>query len=165
MSLPMEVVSGREKPGTAYSPSQITLFGVPTHLLTANIGSVNQTLAAPATVNIIVPGCPAQNGGRVQFYSALVYAYGYQGHCYNLPEPTLLLLQGPLVPADGFGFDPANTPYFMWKVEKLDRTMQLEMTSDTFEEIVLKRGLIGTKQPLSYASRASISHRGGKLSE
>ncbi len=66
------------------------------------------------------------------------------------------------VEAEGFGF---AAPYQMWKVEKLDRTIQLEMTSDTFEEIVLKRTLQGTKQPLSYASRAAIALRGGKLSE
>jgi len=164
MTLPVEVVAGRERPDVSYSPSRVTLFGVPMYMLAANIGSATQTLSTPATVNVWVQPCSSQDG-KVQFYSALIYAYAYQGHCYNLPEPTLVLVQGPQVPAVGFGFDTGTTPYCMWQVEKLDRTMQLEMTSDTFEEIILKRGLTGTKQPMSYASRASISHRGGKLSE
>jgi|AraplaMF_Col_mMF_1032025.scaffolds.fasta_scaffold00049_99 hypothetical protein len=171
MTLPVEVVTGREQPSVPYSPSKITLYGIPMPALAANIGSVTQVPTKPAMVNVIIPICD-----KVQFYSALIYAYAFQGHCYHLPEPTILVVQGALTPAVGFGFDqfqvpagggpPVNqTSYFMWVVEKLDRTMQLEMTSDTFEEIVLKRGLTGTKQPLSYATRFSVSHRGGKLME
>ena len=159
MTLPIEVVVGRDTLATtklAYSPSKIVLYGVYLYQLEATIGGAAEGVAA-VSVNV-VPTCP----GRT-FMPALVYAFAYQGHCYNLPEPTLLIVQGKPAPAEGFGFD--NTGYKMWQVEKLDRTMQLEMTNDTFEEIALKRMLQGTKQPLSYASRAAISHRGGKLSE
>jgi hypothetical protein len=171
MTLPVEVVTGREKPSVPYSPSKITLYGIPMATLAANIGSVTQPMTRPAMVNVTIPICD-----KVQFYSALIYAYAFQGHCYHLPEPTILVVQGALTQAVGFGFEQIHyppkggsainrTPYFMWVVEKLDRTLQLEMTSDTFEEIVLKRGLTGTKQPLSYATRVTISHRGGKLTE
>jgi len=80
-----------------------------------------------------------------------------------LPEPVVLMLRDNDVAAAGFDFDPNF--YRMWRVDKLDRTLQMETTADTFEEVVLKRLLTGTKQPISYASRALISHRGGKLSE
>ena len=169
MTLPIEVVTGREQPSSLYSPSEITLYGVPLVALEAFIGKTTQVVTVPVEVNLI-PVCTPQ----FQFYAALISAYAYQSHCYNLPEPTVLLVQGDLVQAVGFGFDqmdysvnpPINrTPYYMWRFDKLDRTMQLEMTSDTFEEIVLKRGLAGIKQPISYASRALIGHRGGKLTE
>jgi hypothetical protein len=141
---------------------------VPLHQLEAYIGKTVQLLQTPVIVQII-PSC-----AKAKFYPALISAYAYQAHCYHLPEPAIMLVEGDLVPAVGYGYDdydystypPHNrSAYFMWKFDKLDRTLQLEMTSDTFEELILKRGLSGTKQPISYASRAQISHRGGKLAE
>jgi hypothetical protein len=164
---PIEVVIGKDNvvPApqsgtTTYSPSKIVLYGVTLSRLEACLGGVN----APST-SVVVNVNTVNMSVQPPWFTALIYAYAYQAHCYYLPEPTLLTLPylAPPVAAAGFGFD--GTAFQMWKVEKLDRAMQLEMTSDTFEELLLKRGLQGTKQPLSYASRASISHRGGSLSE
>jgi hypothetical protein len=167
MSLPVEVVVGKGFPDSRYSPSEVTLYGIPLTQLSAYIGKTTQVIPTPVLVNI-TPNC-----ATVRFYPALISAYAYQSHCYNMPEPAILIVQGPLVKAVGFGFEqmdqstpPVNiTSYYMWKFDKLDRTMQFEMTSDTLEEIILKRGLAGTKQPIAYASRAALSHRGGRLSE
>jgi hypothetical protein len=172
MTLPVEVVKGRDRPGRLgpmgvghYSPSEITLYGMRLHFVDACIGQQNM----PVETNIGVVAA-----GVVNFFPALIYAFAYQGHCYHLPEPVILMVQGGGDPAEGFDFEVMNyqvnpptnhTRYLMWKVDKLDRTLQLETTTDTFEEIVLKRVLAGAKQPISYASRAQISHRGGKLSE
>lgn len=156
MTLPVEVVAGRAEPSPDlhYSPSEISLYGVPLGALDAWIG--RQARVTVAAVCVVTQG-------EDPFIPALIYAFAYQGHCYNLPEPVILLVEDLGAPAAGFDFDPAQ--YSMWKVDKLDRTLQLETTADTFEEIILKRALAGTKQPISYASRAQISHRGGKLSE
>jgi hypothetical protein len=165
MTLPIEVVKGREQPDAAYhySPSQITLFGTPLFALDAWIGRQQQLVEAQ--ISIIQQGgvTPTATPAEPAFIPALIHAFAYQGHCYNLPEPVILLVEDVGKPAMGFDFDPAL--YDMWKVDKLDRTLQLETTGDTFEEIILKRTLAGTKQPIAYASRAQISHRGGKLSE
>jgi len=148
-----------------YSPSEITLYGIRLDYVDACIGQQNSTVET----NIGVFAA-----GMVSFFPALIYAFAYQGHCYHLPEPVILVVKGPGDLAEGFDFEVMNfqtnpptnhTRYLMWKVDKLDRTLQLETTTDTYEEIVLKRALAGTKQPISYASRAQISHRGGKLSE
>ena len=166
MTLPVEVVVGKDQPSAEYSPSQVTLYGIPLSRVAAYIGKTTQVIPTAVSVDII-PNCQA-----VRFYPALISAYAYQSHCYNMPEPAILIVQGPLTQAVGFGYEqmqgnpPVNvTQYYMWKFDKLDRTMLFEMTSDTIEEIVLKRGLAGTKQPLAYASRALLSHRGGRLSE
>ena len=170
MTLPVEVVAKRDRPQSGrYSPSEITLYGVPLYQLEAIIGKTIQTITAPAVVNVHI-NCP-----NVKFYAALISAYAYQAHCYHLPEPAIMVVQGDLVPAVGFGFDddydysknpPVRvSPYCMWRVDKLDRTLQLEMTNDTFEEVILKRGLTGEKQPMAYASRLGMAHRGGKLVE
>ena len=165
MVLPVEVVAGRDhietdKRYATYSPSKITLYGLTLSRLEACLGGT-QVPSASVIVNV------NPSGAKPKWFTALIYAYAYQGHCYHLPEPTLLTLpfEANPEPAKGFGFDEPNSNFQMWRVEKLDRTMQLEMTSDTFEEILLKRGLQGAKQPLSYATRASISHRGGRLNE
>ena len=172
MVLPVEVVLGRDPVDTSsaiYSPSRLILYGVRQRAIS---GSALGASAAMQNITINVNA----SGGALHWYIGLIYAYAYQGHCYHLPEPTLLALEGEGVPAVGFNFeqmrmDPKTntwtnaTPYVMWPVEKLDRTVQLEMTSDTFEEMLLKRTLQGAKQPMAYASRVSVSHRGGKLSE
>ena len=172
MTLPVEVVRGKDKLGRLdpkrkrhYSPSEITLYGMLLDAVDACIGPQNATVDTQIGV---------KTAGLANFFPALIYAFAYQGHCYNLPEPVILIVQGTGAQAEGFDFevwDYSTTPatnkseYLMWKVDKLDRTLQLETTTDTFEEIVLKRALAGAKQPMAYASRALISHRGGKLSE
>lgn len=156
MTLPVEVVVGRAQPRDRmlYSPSEIALYGVQLGALQALIGT--QVRPVEAEVTVITQG-------DARYVAALIYAFAYQGHCYHLPEPVILMLPENDGPAEGYGFNPAH--FRMWRVDKLDRSLQLETTADTFEEIVLKRYLAGTKQPLAYASRAQISHRGGKLSE
>jgi hypothetical protein len=172
MTLPVEVVKGKDKPGRLganqtrhYSPSEITLYGTLLDYVDACIGS--QVSLVETNVGVVA-------AGLVTFRPALIYAFAYQGHCYYLPEPVILIVEGGGDPAEGFDFEVMNyqnnpptndTPYLMWRVDKLDRTLQLETTTDTYEELILKRALAGAKQPISYASRAQISHRGGKLSE
>jgi hypothetical protein len=168
MTLPVEVVKARERPSGDYSPSAVTLYGIVLTSLDAWIGKAFQNTPKPTKVSIIPQagaGSSAPAGGDgVRYSPALIYAFAHQAHCYHLPEPVILIVDSKEeAPATGFDFEA--TGYSMWKVEKLDRTLQLEPTSDTFEEIILKRALAGTKQPIAYASRAMISHRGGKLSE
>jgi hypothetical protein len=165
MTLPVEVVKARGIPSGEYSPSAIILYGIVLASLDAWVGKAFQSNAQPTRVTIRPqPAATAAVNKAAQLYrSALIYAFAYQGHCYNLPEPVIIVVEGEGDLATGFDFE--NSGYYMWKVEKLDRTLQLEPTSDTFEEIILKRALSGAKTPVSYASRAQISHRGGKLSE
>ncbi len=166
MTLPVEVVKRAAYRAANIRRPAIWLFGTILTSLDAWIGKAFQSSSQPTRVNIRPQPSAnllAPENPKAVCRSALIYAFAYQGHCYHLPEPVILIVEGSGQPAVGYDFD--NSGYSMWGVEKLDRTMQLEPTSDTFEEIILKRALSGTKQPISYASRAQISHRGGKLSE
>jgi len=161
MTLPVEVVKGKAKLGRLsgntlynYSPSEIILYGIKLGTMDAWVGEPNYV----REVNVALLNQSADDN----YLAALIYAFAYQGHCYYLPEPVILMVDGDGHDAQGFDF---AKPYRMWLVDKLERTLQFETTSDTFEEIILQRALSGAKQPMSYASRAQLSHRGGKLSD
>jgi hypothetical protein len=156
----VEVTTQRAVPASVpspYSASEITLYGVDFIALSAFAGLVSD----PVTVSVYAFGSAVPS-----IYScALVYGYAYQGHCYSLPEPVVVVVEkAKSKPAAGCGFDP-SLGYKMWTVDKLQKTVLLEATNDTFEETVLKKNIVGSRQPVSYHSAYAIAHRGGKLVE
>jgi hypothetical protein len=144
----LEVTQSRPHPQTmGYRPSRITLYGVPFYHLTTDDVTV-YFLPSPLT----------QNRSLV-----LVYGYCYQGHCYTLPEPMVVLVEAPGTQANGScGW---NSPYLSWEVDKLDATIQFQAFGDTFEELILKRNINAAKQPVAYSIAWQMAHRGGKLIE
>lgn len=153
MSTPVEVTTSKVIPDSSYSASSIILYGIPLLGLNASTGP-NRT---PSYVTMLVTA-PNQ---LLQF--ALIYGYAFQGHCYTLPEPVAVAVdQTGNVPARGCGFEPGDG-YRMWEVEMTDRTILLQIVNDSFEEVILKRGMAGPKPPLSYHSVMQMAHRGGKL--
>jgi hypothetical protein len=142
----VEVTRDRPVPSSqTYNPSSITLYGVP--VLWLNLQN------DPIFCN------PANPGRRL----ALIYGFCYQGHCYSLPEPVVVLVNGQGVRARGCGWN--NAYYWEWEADKLDRTIQLQVQSDSFEELILNRNINTTKQPVAYSIAYQMSHRGGKLTE
>src|SRR6185369_3900788 len=78
--------------------------------------------------------------GSGSYMPALIFGYAYQGHCYNLPEPVVMIVENKLGfprAAVGCGYSQAgpapNLNYLMWEVEKDDRTAQLQVTNDSYE--------------------------------
>jgi len=169
MSDPVEVTTGKSLPEQSYSPSRITLYGVPLAVLDFPLVQPAQAgrrfIHVASYVTIILP-----NAGPILMPDftrqvALIYGYAYQGHCYSLSEPVVLLVDiNTQQPAQGCGYTPA-LGYQMWTAEKLDTTVQIQFTQDFFEELVLRRNLGTAKQPVSYHSAMLVSHRGGKLME
>jgi hypothetical protein len=141
-----EVTEERPIPSKGtYNPSRIMLYGVRLVRLQLRTDSVV---------------CLPLNYSR---RLALIYGFCYQGHCYSLPEPVIVLVNGPGVDAQGCGWDPNH--YRCWEVDKLSHTIQLQAQSDTFEELILNRNLNANKQPVAYSIAHQMSHRGGKLTE
>jgi len=142
----VEVTQERPVPDqTSYRPSAIRLYGVPLFFLHFKDDTI---------------WChPYDPQKRL----ALIYGFCYQGHCYSLPEPVVIMVQGDGVPAEGCGWD--NTQYRSWNVDKLDPTILLQVQSDTFEELILNRCTNVAKQPIAYSIAYQMSHRGGKLTE
>ncbi len=170
MSNPVEVTTERAVPEQQYSPSRITLYGVP--LIDIDFPAVQPpqaggrlliqvTTSIVITLPLIGPILLADGTRQV----ALIYGYAYQGHCYSFPEPVVLLVDANTQQAAvGCGYDP-NLGYQMWTAEKLATSVQIQFTQDFFEELVLRRNLGTAKQPVSYHSAMLVSHRGGKLME
>jgi hypothetical protein len=144
----LETTPNRPTPQTlGYRPSRITLYGVPFVYLNTNDVTVYFLPTPFSQVRSLV----------------LVYGYCYQGHCYTLPEPMVVLVDAPSAPAGGScGWGP---PYRSWEVDKLDPTIQFQAFGDTFEELILKRNINAAKQPVAYSIAWQMAHRGGKLIE
>ncbi|WP_243368810.1 hypothetical protein [Microvirga solisilvae] len=146
MSNLVEVTQERPIPDyEAYSPSKIRLYGVPVVSLDLKDDSI---FCIPVTPDKCL---------------ALIYGFCYQGHCYSLPEPVIVLVNGEGDLAQGCGWDPDY--YWSWDVDKQDQTIHLQVQSDSFEELILKRNINTTKQPVAYSIAFQMSHRGGKLTE
>jgi hypothetical protein len=158
MTGPVEAVIKKTlpPPDKIYSAARITLYGVLLESFESYVGAQMKKV----NVNIWV-----QSGNKDQSL-ALVFGYAYQGHCYDLPEPTAMIVPSKTQePAKGCCYDDGNLGYMMWHVEKHEMTVQFQVTNDTFEQVLLRRNLAGTKPPLAYHSAVALSHRGGKLME
>jgi hypothetical protein len=172
MSDPVEVVTEKAQPPQPgplgfpiYSASSIVLYGIPIPFFNASVGYSNDK------VNILTwPLNDPNNPPPIDYHLALIYGYQYQGHCYSLPEPMGLVVPNNQFagPAVGCGYD--STPggpfgYTMWVVDKLERSVQLQITNDTFEELLLRRSMAGARPPLSYRAARQLAHRSGQLIE
>jgi|tagenome__1003787_1003787.scaffolds.fasta_scaffold20963522_2 hypothetical protein len=110
---------------------------------------------------------------------AVIYGYAFEGTCYKLDKPKIMVVDGSGFDAMGceyndnelgFPASPASLPsgfsrYRMWKVDKLRRSVAIEVTHGYFEQLVLEENLPGQRSPNTYRSHAMLSHRGGRLSE
>lgn len=152
MAGPIEVTTDRLAPTDVYSASRIFLYGVP-------FENGAECTVGPSGVKIGL-GCSAEPFQPWQM--ALIYGYAYQGHVYSLPEPVIMLVNmDPNSEAGGEG--GFGSDYTRWEADKLDRSAQLVLTNDTFEELLLKKNVGESRQPVSYHAAMTMSHRGGKL--
>lgn len=104
----------------------------------------------------------------------IIVGYSYEGHCYDLPKPKIMLLPTfpEDIPRDDCGYDKKNdrppnpvTRYKLWIVDKLDECVEFEMNQGFVEQLVLDANLPGKRSPTMYASRMMMGHRGGRLGE
>jgi len=154
----MDHRGGKTIPDPAYSDSRICLYGVP----------VDPLRPLPGAADIVI------QAGNGVWQIAIIYGYGYQGHCYNLPRPTLYVVNGSTrQDASGchFGdeyFLVSGGPavrYSMWMADKLDPATQIEIRNDTFDALLLQGNLPSNKQPSAYHIAVMMGHRSGKLTE
>ncbi len=104
----------------------------------------------------------------------IVVGYAYEGHCYDLPKPKIMLIPAyprELAP-DDCGYDRKNDPssndsdrYMVWIVDKLDECVEFEIDQGFIEQLVLDANMPGKRSPTMYASRMQMAHRSGRLSE
>ena len=162
----MDHRGGKTIPDPGYSDSKIYLYGVP----------INDLIPLPGQQGgpsvIVQP-----QAGNIDWHIAIIYGYGYQGHCYNLQRPSLYLVDGRTEQTatgchfgddyllQGAGNFSSFVRYSMWVANKLDLTTQIELRNDTFDALLLQANLPTNKQPSAYNIAFTMGHRSGKLTE
>ena len=80
----------------------------------------------------------------------IIVGYSYEGHCYDLPKPKIMLLptNPVMIPVDDCGYDAkydsnALQKYMLWIVDKLDECVEFEMNQGFVEQLVLEANLPG----------------------
>jgi len=98
----------------------------------------------------------------------IIVGYAYEGHCYDLPKPKIMLIRSipRQIPKDDCTYqEKADYGYRLWIVDKLDDCIEFDMNQGFIEQIVLEANLPGKRSPSMYASKMMMGHRGGKLGE
>jgi hypothetical protein len=99
--------------------------------------------------------------GEKDVIIGVVYGYGFEGHCYRLDRPKLVIFdRTDDKPAKGCGFDD---PYRMWRVRSKDVLLEFVMSVDTAETLILEANLPGNRAPNTYGNSMQLAHRGGRL--
>jgi len=108
------------------------------------------------------------NKGEEALEAGIIFGYAYEGHCYDLPKPKIMLIPaiGIEVPPDDCGYDMKPTEeYRVWVVDKLEKCIEIEVDQGFVEQLVLEANLPGKRSPNMYAGRMALAHRSGRLSE
>lgn len=161
MKDPVAVTQEKARPAVAgpagaqeYRPEIVHLYGVP--ITQVSGGGFD---ARPPDIHIQLGLNPAANR---EF--AAIYGFAYEGHCYSLPKPCILVVLGPAAAPVGCGY---NLPpgYQMWTADKMSRSALVSVEQGSIEELILSQNIGGSKMPAAYGTRVQIAHRGGKLME
>ncbi|MGB3389844.1 MAG: hypothetical protein WBA88_17880 [Pseudaminobacter sp.] len=92
----------------------------------------------------------------------VIYGYAYEGHCYRLPKPRIMVL--PVEPCElvigDCGYDP-ELGYAVWRLDKLERVVALDVRTDSLKTLLLDENMPGNRSPLAYAQALNLApHRG-----
>lgn len=92
----------------------------------------------------------------------IIYGYAYEGHCYKLPKPRIMVL--PVEPCElivgDCGYDP-DLGYAVWQIDKLERVVALDVRTDSLKTLLLDENMPGNRSPLAYAQAMNLApHRG-----
>ncbi|MDX8443288.1 hypothetical protein [Mesorhizobium australafricanum] len=178
-------------PKGAYNATQVRLYGITPksdllkHIDANNIESTNKKIRIKTDVtktDLVVIDTKSKIG--IVFILAatwdddnpiscgVIVGYSYEGHCYDLPKPKLMLIPASprSIPTDDCGYDLKEDPdtkekYKLWIVDKLDQCVEFEVNQGFVEQIVLEANLPGKRSPTMYASKMTMGHRGGKLND
>jgi hypothetical protein len=145
-----------------YSSSMVRLYGLPvdTKGKVMNLGGLQiEVTSGPFT-------CRRQGDPKAKLEAAIIFAYAYQGHCYELPKPKGMLLEaaGQNIQDGDCGYG-APTGYKVWVVDKLHRGIEVEISEGEVEELVLEANRPGKRSPTTYRAAMQVAHRSGRLTE
>jgi hypothetical protein len=98
---------------------------------------------------------------------AVTYGYAYEGHCYRLDRPKILVLVGVSdAPAAGCGFDAAGESddhYRMWRIRASTELFELGGMAGRAEDLILQANTPGRQAPNTYAVNMQLAQRGPRM--
>lgn len=122
-----------------------------------------------AGVMVLVSSIDLLQGILTKFMSpGIVFGYAYEGHCYDMPKPKIMLLPDlpRVIPIDDCGYDlKAGDDYRLWITDKLDECVEIDVSQGFVEQLVLEANLPGKRSPTMYGGRMMMGHRSGRLNE
>jgi hypothetical protein len=139
-----------------YSPDQIVLHGI----------KLNETKDSPSLpFDKMWMYLRVEKGGKTlpidQVAIAVIYGYAFEGHCYRLDKPRLMVFEHTATEdAEGCGFDK---PYKMWRIGSKRMLMELNTSVGPAETLVLEANKPGNRAPNTYGDHMQLAHRGGRL--
>jgi hypothetical protein len=181
MKDPVEVASQKSIPEVEYSPTVpptvrpfqptlVRLYGI--EIKTIAAGRIGPAESGECYITVSV------SFENKNYKMAAIYGYSYEGHCYSLPKPCFVVVDGGTEqPADGCGYGGAlnlaqdqaganvTIEYRMWTADKLDRTLAMSLEQGFVEDVILQQNVSGPKAPAAYGTRVTLAHRGGKLTD
>ena len=92
----------------------------------------------------------------------VIYGYAYEGHCYKMPKPVIMLL--PEMPKtiayDDCGCDCGYSPalgYLVWQLDKRQSVVTLDVKTDDLKTLVLDENMPGNRTPQAYSHSMSLA--------
>jgi hypothetical protein len=166
----------------AYNATQVRLYGIPggdleTALALFDLQPRGSEEMKTAGVELGALLIKVKNGRAVMLTlsapgeamsAGVIFGYAYEGNCYDLPKPKVMLLptnDGP-IPPDDCGFDKkASADYRLWIVDKLDECIEIEISAGFIEQLVLEANMPGKRSPSTYRATMALAHRSGRLTD
>jgi hypothetical protein len=142
-----------------FVPDEIILYGVKINSGT-NQGTVH--FEGKRLLLEVRPLDSEETIGPDKIAMAVIYGYAYEGHCYRLDKPKLVVFEYVRSerPANGCGFDES---YSMWRVRSKLTMIELTTTVDLAETLILEANLPGNRAPNTYGNSMQMAHRGNRL--
>ncbi len=100
---------------------------------------------------------------------ALIQAYVFEGNLYKLPKPKIMVVSGGANTFDGTdpkesdGRKSIKQKLLYWRVNKLDRAVEITVEDGLIDQLVLEANMPGKRSPNSYAANMQLAHRSGRL--
>ncbi|KWV56973.1 hypothetical protein AS026_32715 [Rhizobium altiplani] len=92
----------------------------------------------------------------------VIYGYAYEGHCYKMPKPVIMLLPEMPKPIawDDCGCDCGYSPalgYHVWQLDKRQSAVTLDVRTDDLQALVLDENMPGSRSPQAYSHSMSLA--------
>jgi hypothetical protein len=147
---------------TNYRADEITLYGVKLNSSQAyaKMPLAETGLGLRLSVTKLIDDNDISNQ---QISVAVVYGYAFEGQCYRLDKPRLLVFAPSVIDkaAEGCGYGDS---YRMWRITSKTILLDLATSVGLAEDLLLEDNLPGNRPPNTYGNKMQLAHRGGRLS-